>query len=1143
MFAKSLIDNELHGQEGITTCYFFFKEDNTEQQSVEDALCAILHNLFSQKPELLKHADPEFKQNREKLPTLFSSLWKILISVISDPSAGEVICVLDALDECEKGGRNKLIRTLSTFYNTQTEDPNPSRLKFLVTSRPYFDIERQFNQITSKLPTIRLAGENETEAISREINTAIATQVQELQTSLVLDAATASALQVKLCSMSHRTYLWLQLIFELINEDLQSLTEKRLQPLLDSIPDSVDQAYSAILNRAINVELATKLLHLVCVATRPLTLSEMRIAIAIEKDSTSVEGLDLEPESNMPILIRNLCGLFVRILEDKVYLIHQTAKRFLLANESHMEPSMDQAFSGTWRGSLEPRKSNLVMAHICMKFLLFSLTPGEISITGESLHSWTGMSSQAVERLEIKYSEGTVQRHTTKYDEFGPYDHDVISTEYPVYPFDHDEEAVPSFTEGVCEMEFLEYAGSYWSHHYKSARIEGNLYMIDLALKVYELVVMVRRDNHCTKYLVKKDRKLFNIASRCGHIGIARYIADGRPPINASDEDDQKLLCIAARYGDIVSMRLLMEKGADLNFVCPSDLDTPLSNAIRSSSMEAVQLLLEKNVSIISGFEKAGPRNSLQLAIESKQCKIVDILLKYGAKIDEKDTQGETPLHWAVRKNDVHTANSLLKNGAAINEKDMKGKTPLHQAVRQEDMDVVNILLRNGAAIDVKDIKGSTPLLLSSRSRNPAITKLLLAQGAAVDVQDNEGHTALSNAIDCDNAVTVALLLTNGASVDMQGRNGRTPLSIATRTSNVEIVRILLQHGADICQKDEDGMMALDFAQESDDDCIRLLISHLNSDQLMGVLGERALFASLRLSNTEERGRLAQSLLGQGIDINARGCDHNTLLIANIHEFSRVKLLLDKGADPNARGEEMSAPLHHVTDVDILLLLLRHNAKIDIEDENGIIPLQRAALRGNLEVVKVLLDNGANKNHYSAQGTSVLQFSLACRDWEAGDKIANLLIKYGCDLSSRDLRKPPPIHWAVAYRHRNQVKLLLKHGADINSRDASQRIPLHVAMDGLLNLTVIRILLDSGADVNARDEKGLTPLHLLVKTHHPEDIGVVKLLLAKGASILVRDNEGQTPLDSASKSGNDDVVKLLQGNSTDTVATNKDAIS
>jgi len=172
VLSRSLIENELCSTPS-TVCYFFFK-DNEQQDRLTIALCALLHQLLGVQPQLLKHAIPEWQKNGEKLREETGRLWDILINAATDQDAYDIICVLDALDECRENDRRALLGLLSKFYNQSlTKHPRGRSLKFLVTSRPYHDIESGFREIPPYLPNIRLSGEKEDEKIHQEIDLVI----------------------------------------------------------------------------------------------------------------------------------------------------------------------------------------------------------------------------------------------------------------------------------------------------------------------------------------------------------------------------------------------------------------------------------------------------------------------------------------------------------------------------------------------------------------------------------------------------------------------------------------------------------------------------------------------------------------------------------------------------------------------------------------------------------------------------------------------------------------------------------------------------------------------------------------------------------------------------------------------------------
>ena len=83
------------------------------------------------------------------------------------------------------------------------------------------------------------------------------------------------------------------------------------------LPQTLDQAYERILDTSSNLEEAKKLLHIVVAATRPLTLAEMALALALRESHRSYENLDLQSEERFREHVRDLCGLFVTIRASK----------------------------------------------------------------------------------------------------------------------------------------------------------------------------------------------------------------------------------------------------------------------------------------------------------------------------------------------------------------------------------------------------------------------------------------------------------------------------------------------------------------------------------------------------------------------------------------------------------------------------------------------------------------------------------------------------------------------------------------------------------------------------------------------------------------------------------------------------------
>jgi hypothetical protein len=292
VLAKYLIDHGL--PRSATTCYFFFKDQ--DQNTIKQAFCALLHQLFSQKPYLIRHAMPEYSKNGTGLVNITTSLWKILENAGKDAEAGPVIFVLDALDECLESDFRTLISMLKSQF--QKHETQLGKMKFLLTSRPYDSIVYEFQELLEAFPYIRIPGEEESETISQEVNCVIRHQVNLLAKEKRLTAEIENHLEEKLLGIPHRTYLWVYLVFDYLKSQDFKKTKKGIELPITTLPESVNQAYDKILSKSKNDGVVRKALCLVLAAARPLTLAEMNIAVNINSSSRSMEDLDLETEDD-----------------------------------------------------------------------------------------------------------------------------------------------------------------------------------------------------------------------------------------------------------------------------------------------------------------------------------------------------------------------------------------------------------------------------------------------------------------------------------------------------------------------------------------------------------------------------------------------------------------------------------------------------------------------------------------------------------------------------------------------------------------------------------------------------------------------------------------------------------------------------
>jgi ankyrin repeat protein len=297
------------------------------------------------------------------------------------------------------------------------------------------------------------------------------------------------------------------------------------------------------------------------------------------------------------------------------------------------------------------------------------------------------------------------------------------------------------------------------------------------------------------------------------------------------------------------------------------------------------------------------------------------------------------------------------------------------------------------------------------------------------------------------------------ADVNLADKNGQTRLMLAVRDGHLPTVQALLFHGANINLADDEGWTALMFAARS---------GHL---------------------------AIAQALLGApGIKINTQKSDGASALylaVLNGH-YDLVKALIKKGADVNVADNEYWTPLLAATSNGHLTtaqaLLDAPGIDINATDHRERTALYLAALNDSYDIVKVLIDKGANVNITADDG------------WT-------------------------PLMVAAEKGHLTTMQTLLgAPGININAQKSDGATALYLAaLNG--NYDVVRALINKGADVNVEDNKGWTALMPAARNGYLTTVQA--LLGAPGIDINAKDDEGSTAVYLAALNGNDDVVKAL----------------
>ncbi|MDF3047035.1 MAG: uncharacterized protein K0R73_153 [Candidatus Midichloriaceae bacterium] len=135
----------------------------------------------------------------------------------------------------------------------------------------------------------------------------------------------------------------------------------------------------------------------------------------------------------------------------------------------------------------------------------------------------------------------------------------------------------------------------------------------------------------------------------------------------------------------------------------------------------------------------------------------------------------------------------LIANGANVNDKNINGNTPLHAAAFMKHLDIVNLLIEKSVNISAKNNMGITSLSFAAQAGDIDIIKVLLKNDADVNTQDNLGNAPLHISVFMGHKDVVEFLLEHGADANIKNNSGNTPVDFAKEVGYEDIIQLLLQ--------------------------------------------------------------------------------------------------------------------------------------------------------------------------------------------------------------------------------------------------------------------------------------------------------------------------------------------------------------
>ena len=228
-------------------------------------------------------------------------------------------------------------------------------------------------------------------------------------------------------------------------------------------------------------------------------------------------------------------------------------------------------------------------------------------------------------------------------------------------------------------------------------------------------------------------------------------------------------------------VRLLLDKGADVNAQGPTTKVTALHIAMSKDYKDIALLLLDRGADFTmkDNLEKTPIVYVRQRIGEPQRYAPTPEMIKLVDEVEK--TAGGTPLHWAAYRGNRGTVSALLKKGIDVNIKSTTRETftPLHIAVRKGNKKVAALLIAQKANVNEKDKFNDTPLHYATETGQKDMAKMLLDNGANINATGSDGFSPLHSAVSKHNKDMVVFLLEQGADTTIKNRLGRTPLQMA----------------------------------------------------------------------------------------------------------------------------------------------------------------------------------------------------------------------------------------------------------------------------------------------------------------------------------------------------------------------------
>ncbi|OOV20471.1 ankyrin repeat domain-containing protein [Flavobacterium sp. LM4] len=407
-------------------------------------------------------------------------------------------------------------------------------------------------------------------------------------------------------------------------------------------------------------------------------------------------------------------------------------------------------------------------------------------------------------------------------------------------------------------------------------------------------------------------------------IEVIKYLAD-QPAIDfkRNIREGRTYLHVAASKPNAAAVDYLLQKGADMNFLCHHD-QTALTFAGFSGTV---------NLDVIKAFEKHGldlkktypaknDANILLLSVGSDtDFSITNYLISKGLSIQSLDNKGNNAFDYAVKYGKVSVLKKLVEKGVKYSDKDLIFAA--QGAFRKANkIDVFQYLVED---LKIKptvtsETKGNVLHYIVTKNNQEDIITYFFNKGVDINQTDKEGNTPFIGAAKSKESGLLTLLLPKVKNINTVNKKGESALSMAVTSGSSETIKLLLDKGADINVKDTAGNTLAYY----------LIQSYKGK-------GGRGVFSRDGEDPNADFDKKLATLKTAGLNFKTPQAEGNSLyhLAIEKNDSTLFKKLDGLGLDINAVNKEGNTPLHKAAlsakNDELLKFLVTQGAKKDIK--------------------------------------------------------------------------------------------------------------------------------------------------------------------------------------------------------------------